>query len=1078
MKKILLNIVGILLVLSIIACSLSGTVLVSSAKETETVLSLNAVTSIETGKNYVIVNKSTGTVLTTTIESGNHWYAGLGSQNHVLLGGAPAVDSAKWSFITYNNGYALAHPNGGYLSPNTVNVHITSEYSWITPIYLDYNETEAAFQIYRTENGSQYKLVACNDLQGNYIYAIGCNTSDFDAYSYWEIYEVVEGTNTPIDPEPEEPDTPVDPEPESPTIEGLTAVTAIETGKEYVIVNKATGTVLTTTIESGNHWYADLGSQNHVLLGGAPSANSASWSFTTYNDGYALAHPDGGYLSPNTVNANIVEEYTWTTPIYVDYNEAESAFQIYRTENGSQYKLVACNDLQGNYIYAIGCNNSEFDAYSYWEIYEIAETPEAPEVTYELSPVTNIEIGRDYVIVNKSTGTVLTHTLEEGKYWHFNENKSYLRVEGEPSIDSDTFRFIPYDDGYAIEHPYGTGYVVPNTTNIGVAPFLEWITPVYAVYNETQAAFQLFRAPAENTMYKLVVCPNTNGEQICAIGTDSTSWDDTSYWEIYEIVGEEVFVESGTVVDLPRRLEQLAQQTTYDILPVLTPAFEILTNASKLDKNGAKFISDTNQTTAAINFLREETDNRIEEILSSENMNIPSGATVYYVSNSGSDSNNGTSPNTPWATLNKVNSITGSTGRDTYVLFERGGLWRGQLLAKNFVTYSAYGQGDKPKIYASPFDGASGAYAGKWTQHSTNIWKFQDNKLKTPNGTVIFDIGTLVFNNGEDCAIKISDYGLSTINVNSMLTADLQFYHDYKTGTVYLYSNTNPAIRFNSIEFNVGNHAVKAESTNITIDNLCIKYTGAHGVGTRSASNLTVTNCEFGWIGGSVHAIGSNQYTRFGNAVEIYGTCTNFTVSDNYIYQVYDAGITQQITLSEGSSGVQKNVLYSGNVIEYCYFSIEYWITSTEETNGYIDTFLIEDNYMWYAGRGLCEQRSDLGNGSHINGWRSYDRNRAMNFAIRNNVMIDSKDIIANIYSLKYNPDGSDSMPIFNNNIILANHSAQLGVIEQCEYANNTSWPRTVEFDENIFPYIDAALYGDVFGFISDSLYLNAKPIF
>ena len=74
----------------------------------------------------------------------------------------------------------------------------------------------------------------------------------------------------------------------------------------------------------------------------------------------------------------------------------------------------------------------------------------------------------------------------------------------------------------------------------------------------------------------------------------------------------------------------------------------------------------------------------------------------------------------------------------------------------------------------------------------------------------------------------------------------------------------------------------------ITVDNLCLKYTGVHGVGAGTVNDLTVQNCEFGWIGGSVQGVlGSNKYeTRFGNAVEIYGGCENYTVQNNYIYQI------------------------------------------------------------------------------------------------------------------------------------------------------------------------------------------------
>ena len=55
-----------------------------------------------------------------------------------------------------------------------------------------------------------------------------------------------------------------------------------------------------------------------------------------------------------------------------------------------------------------------------------------------------------------------------------------------------------------------------------------------------------------------------------------------------------------------------------------------------------------------------------------------SSGTTYYVSASGSDENNGTTENTPFKTIEKVNSLSLSTGDE--VCFKRGDLWRGDRL--------------------------------------------------------------------------------------------------------------------------------------------------------------------------------------------------------------------------------------------------------------------------------------------------------------------------------------------------------------------------------------------------------------
>ena len=53
--------------------------------------------------------------------------------------------------------------------------------------------------------------------------------------------------------------------------------------------------------------------------------------------------------------------------------------------------------------------------------------------------------------------------------------------------------------------------------------------------------------------------------------------------------------------------------------------------------------------------------------------------TCYYVSNSGSDSNLGTSPSSPWKTLSKVQSFQSNLQPGDAVLLQRGGVWYEQL---------------------------------------------------------------------------------------------------------------------------------------------------------------------------------------------------------------------------------------------------------------------------------------------------------------------------------------------------------------------------------------------------------------
>jgi len=117
-----------------------------------------------------------------------------------------------------------------------------------------------------------------------------------------------------------------------------------------------------------------------------------------------------------------------------------------------------------------------------------------------------------------------------------------------------------------------------------------------------------------------------------------------------------------------------------------------------------------------------------------------SGGTTYYVSNTdGNDSNNGTSPSTPWKTISKVNTTSLSPGDS--VLFKRGDTFYGTIIPHNSgtsgnpITYSSYGSGEKPII--TGFTTLS-----NWTDegngiYSSSITSEAQTNMVTVNGTQV-----------------------------------------------------------------------------------------------------------------------------------------------------------------------------------------------------------------------------------------------------------------------------------------------------------------------------------------------------
>lgn len=466
----------------------------------------------------------------------------------------------------------------------------------------------------------------------------------------------------------------------------------------------------------------------------------------------------------------------------------------------------------------------------------------------------------------------------------------------------------------------------------------------------------------------------------------------------------------------------------------------------------------SDKATDAVASFRTQGADRIAEIRSTPNIVVPENAAKYYISEkSGSDTADGRSPATAWRTAMPLERVKIEPG--SFVLFERGGIYRGTVKTAPGVTYTAYGKGAKPCVYGSPEDGA---IAAKWKRtDSPNVWAYDIGTR---------DVGTLVFNDGESCAIKVvictdKKTGKKTSKVTGRpfnsyrdLDVDLHFWHDYYkggTGKVYLYSATNPGERFKSIEFNVKCHGFAVGGNcGVTIDNMAVKYVGVHGVGAGTCKDLVVRNCEFAWIGGSIQAeaiFGRNYPTRLGNAVEIYGGCENYLVDNCYIWQVYDAAVTQQFNIPENKGNArydQKNVRYSNNVFEKCNYSVEYFLTAKRGNMSRMENFVVEDNLMFDAGIGFCEQRPDRNEGAHIKAWYHGERNRAKDYVVRRNVFCGSGDMLVQICSGLKNEDGSSSMPVVTDNIFIGREGAQFGTISDSTNKRETYGTETPAYVE------------------------------
>lgn len=350
---------------------------------------------------------------------------------------------------------------------------------------------------------------------------------------------------------------------------------------------------------------------------------------------------------------------------------------------------------------------------------------------------------------------------------------------------------------------------------------------------------------------------------------------------------------------------------------------------------------------------------------------------IFYVSERGDDRNDGLSPESAWKTFCHITAESEELAYGDMVLFEKNGIYRGCLNLTSGVTYSSYGDGYKPRLYGSLHNYAEQALWEKTLYE--NVWQLNVGHMK--------DIGNVVFDHGKAWGMK---------RLTLQLSDEFDFYHDEKEQILYIYvSAGNPGVLYKDIEICCNEHIMRGPQQHmhdILIEDLCIKYTGAHGISfSHGSNNITVRNCEIGYIGGSM----MDDTVRYGNGFEVVDGCSNILVENNWVYQCYDAGITHQSSYQPGC--IQENIIFRGNLIECCNYNIEYYVS---QENGIIKETVYENNILRNAGYGFGSVNrigSDTSELAHI---CCYTRNMPCeNFVIQNNVLDTSSRYLTTIGS-------------------------------------------------------------------------------
>ncbi len=340
--------------------------------------------------------------------------------------------------------------------------------------------------------------------------------------------------------------------------------------------------------------------------------------------------------------------------------------------------------------------------------------------------------------------------------------------------------------------------------------------------------------------------------------------------------------------------------------------------------------------------------------------------TAYYISNNGSDDNDGRSPETAFATFAPLNREALRSG--DAVFLERGSVWRAQrlpyrVLETEDITVSAYGEGEKPGIYASPENGTG---AEKWELYHTDdsgrkVWKFYralsevggivlDDKTVTARDVAYWD-GSTYYNVDKyelyteelyDVKEHLEDMTCFPMLLYPQSREDtgriyVTHYSDdgphFVEGTLYLRCDAgNPGELYEQIEFISPYYFTDGLANGLVLDNLAMKYStfgvcnGQWTDGTPVRDSM-IQNCEVGYFGGSVQWYNEGSFAEENVTNDQRERCAQFesggigldgsgnVVRNNYVHHIYWGGISMEM---REENGPLQDVAVSGNLLEYC----------------------------------------------------------------------------------------------------------------------------------------------------------------
>ena len=171
------------------------------------------------------------------------------------------------------------------------------------------------------------------------------------------------------------------------------------------------------------------------------------------------------------------------------------------------------------------------------------------------------------------------------------------------------------------------------------------------------------------------------------------------------------------------------------------------------------------------------------------------------------------------------------------------------------------------------------------------------------------------------------------------LKAPNDFWFDLATKRLYVLSDENPGVAFESVEAPLRTNTCICNANDVVVENIAFSHTAAHGISLNGAKRCVVRNCDFDWIGGGdlYREGGAGRRTRYGNGVEFWESSEDCVVEFCRFSRIYDVAVTTQ----GPEKTVSRNLTIRDNAMFDCEQAFEIWFTHPETV---VENLIFERN--------------------------------------------------------------------------------------------------------------------------------------